>query len=103
MRFLRGGWREVPSSASTPSSDGSSPANGDASANGDATANANGSANGNANGNATHNGNAKSADTYPGGRWWEDALGGPIEETRAANMVALDGLRAGMDAVRAMG
>ncbi|KII83759.1 hypothetical protein PLICRDRAFT_46932 [Plicaturopsis crispa FD-325 SS-3] len=124
VRFLRGGWREVPASTSSPTpststspseGDANGDANGDATANGDAQngnaqnghaeghANGDATANGDVNGHAKANGDAKGAETYPGGRWWEDALGGPIEVTRAANMVALDGLRAGMDAVRAMG
>ena len=33
-------------------------------------------------------------------RWWEQALGGAIEERRSANMELIDGLRSSMDGLR---
>lgn len=35
-------------------------------------------------------------------RWWEQAMGGAIEERRKANMELIDGLRSGMDGLREM-
>lgn len=33
-------------------------------------------------------------------RWWTQALGGAVEQTRVARLPALEGLRAGMGAAR---
>jgi len=37
-------------------------------------------------------------DVAEGERWWEEALGGAVEERRRANLEALDGVRKGMEA-----
>ncbi|KAG1903296.1 uncharacterized protein F5891DRAFT_1018610 [Suillus fuscotomentosus] len=36
-------------------------------------------------------------------RWWEDALDGPIEEQRKANLEVLDSVRRGMEGARSIG
>lgn len=36
-------------------------------------------------------------------RWWEDALDGPIEEQRKANLKVLDSIRKGMEGARSIG
>ncbi|KAG1781953.1 hypothetical protein EV702DRAFT_1177068 [Suillus placidus] len=36
-------------------------------------------------------------------RWWEDALDGPIEEQRKANLEVLDSIRKGMEGARSIG
>ncbi|KAG2159162.1 uncharacterized protein EDB93DRAFT_1118583 [Suillus bovinus] len=36
-------------------------------------------------------------------RWWEDALNGPIEEQRKANLGVLDSIRKGMEGARSIG
>ncbi|KAL4077811.1 hypothetical protein J3A83DRAFT_4216795 [Scleroderma citrinum] len=61
--FLKGGWKEVPSS----------------------------------------NGHAEGADAgkaTAGGRWWEEALSGPIEEQRKKNLKIVEALRVGMERIR---
>lgn len=51
---------------------------------------------GNANGNAKENGTASGA----GGLWWEEALGGPIEERRLKNLPYVQAIRMGMETIR---
>jgi len=38
-----------------------------------------------------------------GERWWEDALDGPVEEQRKANLQIFDHIRKGMEATRSIG
>jgi hypothetical protein len=37
-----------------------------------------------------------------GERWWEEALGGSLEEQRRANLGVLEGIRRGMEVVRSL-
>ncbi|KAG1739115.1 uncharacterized protein EDB91DRAFT_391786 [Suillus paluster] len=41
-------------------------------------------------------------DVPEGERWWEDALDGPIEEQRTANLKVLDNIRKGMEGARSI-
>lgn len=46
------------------------------------------------------NGHTDGGKVDVGGRWWEEALGGPIEEKRKKNLEIVEALRMGMERIR---
>jgi len=47
-----------------------------------------------------YDGQVESTDRGETGKWWEEALGGPIEEKRKKNLKIVEALKVGMEGLR---